>query len=67
MTELVFIVCLALSPHQCEERALSFTDVTPMACAIGAQGVLAQWRAGRPGWRVAHWKCGPAGARGMKA
>ena len=64
MTELVFIACLALSPHQCEERALTFADVSPMTCAMAAQGVLAQWAERRPGWRIARWKCGAAGRRG---
>jgi hypothetical protein len=67
MTELIFIACLALSPGQCEERVLTFTDVSPITCAMGAQGVLAQWSADRPGWRVAKWSCGYAGARALKA
>ena len=67
MTELIFIACLTLAPGQCEERVLTFTGVTPTACAMGAQGVLAQWCADRPGWRVARWSCGHAGSRSVKA
>lgn len=64
MTELIFIACLAMAPHQCEERVMTFQDVTPMTCAMGAQGVLANWREFRPGWRVARWRCAEAGHRG---
>jgi hypothetical protein len=67
MTELVFIACLAMSPTQCEERVLTFTNVTPMTCAMGAQGVLAQWSGDRPGWRIARWRCGVAGHRATNA
>jgi hypothetical protein len=67
MTELIFIACLALSPHQCEERVMTFTDVSPMACAMGAQAVLADWAGHRPGWRIARWKCGAAGGRSKHA
>lgn len=67
MTELIFIACLSLSPHQCEERVMTFTDVTPLACAVGAQAVLAEWADDRPGWRIARWKCGVAGERAKDA
>jgi hypothetical protein len=67
MTELIFVACLAMAPAQCEERVMTFQDVTPMTCAMGAQGVLAEWCVNRPGWRVARWSCGYAGARGAKA
>jgi hypothetical protein len=63
MIELIFIACLSTAPQQCEERTLTFADVSPMACAMGAQGVLAQWVARRPGWRIARWTCGHAGRR----
>lgn len=63
MIELVFTACLALSPGQCEERVMTFTEISPMACATGAQGVLAKWADERPGWRITRWKCGYAGAR----
>jgi predicted ATP-dependent Lon-type protease len=57
MIELVFTACLALSPQQCEVRTMTFTEVSPMACAMGAQGVLAKWAGERPGWRIAKWRC----------
>jgi hypothetical protein len=67
MTELVFIVCLALAPQQCEERVMTFTDVTPSACAMGAQAEMAKWIGDRPGWRVARWRCDVVAVGSRKA
>ncbi|MFN3613994.1 MAG: hypothetical protein ACK4WC_05480 [Rubrimonas sp.] len=66
MIELVFTACLALSPAHCEERAMTFIDVTPRACAMGAQGVLAKWAEDRPGWRIAKWRCDYADTRSAR-
>jgi hypothetical protein len=57
MIELIFVACLVSAPEQCENKALQFTDITPMACMMGAQPQLAQWANQHPKWRVASWKC----------
>ena len=57
MIELLFVACLSTAPDQCEERSMIFTDVTPMACMMGAQPELAKWAATHPAFRVAGWKC----------
>ncbi len=69
MIELVFVACLTVNTsgamqNVCEVRSMTFTDVSPMTCMIGAQGILAEWAGTRPGWRIGKWKCGPAGNRG---
>jgi len=56
-----------VSPQQCQERALTFSEVSPMTCPTGAQAVLARWTGARPGWRVTRWRCGYASARGRAA
>ena len=57
MIELVFIACLSASPVDCEERSLLYTDITPMACLMGAQPELARWAETHPRWRIASWRC----------
>ena len=57
MIELVFVACLLSAPERCEEKALLFADVTPMACMMGAQPQLAQWAETHPKWSIARWSC----------
>ena len=57
MIELLFVVCLSTDPTACEERSLLYTDVSPMACAMGAQPELAKWAEGHPKFRIAKWRC----------
>ena len=60
MIELLFVTCLATAPdtsNTCRQRSLLFTDVSPMACMMGAQPQLAKWVNEHPGQRVASWKC----------
>lgn len=57
MIELLFVACLSTAPDQCEERSMIFTDVTPMACMMGAQPQLAKWVSTHPAFHVAGWKC----------
>jgi hypothetical protein len=65
MIELVFVACLSAAPAQCEERHFSYDDVSLMGCMMGAQGVLAEWKASQPAWRIAKWSCQMAGRRGQ--
>ena len=60
MVELLFVTCMAMaqsSPESCQQRSLLFTDVTPMACMMGAQPELAKWVNEHPGQRITSWKC----------
>lgn len=57
MIELAFIACLAAEPSACEKKSLTFTDVSPMTCMIGAQPTLAEWATSHPKWRIARWTC----------
>lgn len=59
MIELVFVACLTAVPATCEERAMQFTDVTLITCALGAQPQLAEWIEQHPGWRIERWTCKP--------
>lgn len=63
MIELLFVVWLDASPTTCERRAMQFVDVSPMACAMGAQPLLAQWAEEHPGWQVRRWTCQPGNVR----
>ncbi|NVO23106.1 hypothetical protein HJ526_13735 [Donghicola sp. C2-DW-16] len=57
MIELLFTACLASTPGICEEKSLTFVDVTPMACMMGAQPELAKWQTEHPKFTVQGWKC----------
>ena len=57
MVELLFVACLSGAPENCLERSLVFTDVTPMACMMGAQPELAKWAASHPNHTIQSWKC----------
>lgn len=57
MIELFFVTCLSMSPTDCRDRSMLFTDITPMTCMMGAQPELAKWANEHPNWQVARWKC----------
>lgn len=58
MITLVFVTCMVASPIDCRKRELPiYEDISSMACMMGAQGELARWRDGHPGWRITEWKC----------
>lgn len=57
MIELLFTACLATAPDVCEQKSLTFVDVTPMACMMGAQPELAKWQVEHPKFSVQGWKC----------
>lgn len=62
MSELVLIVCLAMSPHQCERRVAPVA-LSPLACTLGAARGVALWAADNPGWIVARFGCREMGGR----
>ena len=57
MIELIFVTCLSLSPQDCETRSLLYTDISPMACLMGAQPELAKWVNSHPGYSIQSWRC----------
>ena len=57
MIELLFVACLSLSPTDCREQSLLYSEVTPMACMMGAQPELAKWVESHPKFQVKSWKC----------
>ena len=57
MIELFFVACLSSQPTACEERSLLYTEVTPMACMMGAQPELAKWATQHPRFTVTRWSC----------
>ena len=57
MIELIFVVCLSATPTNCEERSLLYTDISPMACLMGAQPELAKWTQSHPRWQIERWRC----------
>ncbi|WP_353476498.1 hypothetical protein PVT71_26650 (plasmid) [Salipiger sp. H15] len=67
MIELFFMACLSTAPDQCQPRSLLYTDVTPMACMMGAQPELARWVEEHPAYTVARWSCRPVGSGEQEA
>lgn len=57
MTELLFVVCLAAMPAQCQQRGLLYTDITQFQCLLGAQPELAKWVAAHPNQQIKSWSC----------
>ncbi len=58
MIALVFTVCLAAQPRECEERSIAYLEpLSPMACLMQAQPELARWAEAHPVWRVRRWSC----------
>lgn len=68
MISLIFVVCLAAQPQECEERSLVYLEAaSPTSCMMQAQPELARWAAEHPVWRIRRWSCSNAAARGLKA
>lgn len=68
MISLIFVVCLAAQPQQCEERSLTFIEsLSPGACVAQAQPELARWAAEHPIWRIQRWTCSNAASRAIRA
>lgn len=57
MIELLFVVCLASSPDDCQQQSLLYTDISPMACMTAAQPELAKWIEAHPNFRIRNWRC----------
>ncbi|ANT63467.1 MULTISPECIES: hypothetical protein [Roseobacteraceae] len=67
MIELLFVACLSTAPDTCSERSLVYTDVTPMACMMGAQPELARWVEEHPNFTVNRWRCRVVGEGDIEA
>lgn len=57
MIELIFTVCLTVTPEHCRDRSLLFTDITVETCTTQSQPVLARWISDHPDWRLRTWTC----------
>lgn len=61
MIELVFIACLKIDPHACEQKILSYVEegqaATQTSCFMRAQPELAAWAGQHPAFTIASWKC----------
>lgn len=57
MIELLFVVCMATAPDECRERSMTFSNITPMQCLMGAQPELAKWSASHPNLEIKSWRC----------
>jgi hypothetical protein len=68
MIELVFIVCLAITPTECEERRIAYLpEIGLMSCMMQAQQNLAQWQTTHPRLIVSRWTCEWSDTRAIKA
>ncbi|SDG86055.1 hypothetical protein [Alloyangia pacifica] len=67
MIELLFMACLSAAPDECQQRSLLYTDVTPMACMMGAQPELARWVEEHPAYTISNWKCRPVRSDELEA
>jgi hypothetical protein len=58
MIELVITACIVAQPATCrDQRVLIEAEATPMQCMMGAQPMIANWKAQHPEWFVQRWKC----------
>ncbi|MHA6346005.1 hypothetical protein [Roseivivax sp. CAU 1761] len=57
MIELLFVACLSTAPNECREQSMLYTDISPMACLMGAQPELAKWATQNPGYSIARYQC----------
>ena len=62
MIEIMFVVCLSAEPTTCDSKAMQFSDMSMMSCAMCAQPLLAQWVNEHPDWEIQRWTCQPAGS-----
>jgi hypothetical protein len=68
MIELVFIVCMSITPDICEERTLAYhPEVGLQACMTQAQPQLAKWQETHPGLTITRWTCVWSDAREIEA
>lgn len=57
MIEVLFVVCMAAAPAECDERRLVLGDVSPTACQFLAQPELARWMENHPELKIRRWQC----------
>jgi hypothetical protein len=65
LIELILTVCTLTQPESCEERRLSFVDISSVTqCMKQALPAIAEWAISHPGRRVAKWRCSYSGSEG---
>ena len=58
MILLIVTACALAAPQDCREVRLPFAmDISPAACAMQAQPILAQWAGEHPEVHVTRWRC----------
>ncbi|MFO7759509.1 MAG: hypothetical protein R6V26_13725 [Roseovarius sp.] len=57
MIEVLFVVCMAAAPDECDERRIVLGEVSPTACQYLAQPELARWMEDHPELNIRHWQC----------
>ena len=64
MIKIFAVICKIAAPSDCIEQTVTGSDfaaLTITGCLIGMPQ-LAKWMEGRPGYRLASWKCSIGGA-----
>ena len=63
MLELLFTVCVTVSPYYCKEEKMVFAEqgLSVYACGMGAQKRLAEWTNKHPHWTVHRYRCDRVG------
>ena len=59
MIKIIAVLCRLAAPENCHETLVTssdFADVSLQSCLMGAPQ-LAKWMEGRPGYRLAAWRC----------
>ena len=56
MITITMIVCLLSDPTACRPEQVPF-DGPLVACYLGGQFTVAEWKSTRPKWRVMRWRC----------
>jgi hypothetical protein len=61
MIELLALVCTGAMACKDVSYTYDATQLSIMACMMGAQAELAKWTNEHPGWQVTKWSCGVVG------
>jgi|AntRauTorckE5430_2_1112549.scaffolds.fasta_scaffold01997_10 hypothetical protein len=57
MIEVLFVVCMAAAPAECDEKRLVLGDIPSASCQRLAQPELARWMENHPELNIRRWQC----------
>lgn len=57
MFEVLFVVCMAAAPSECDEQRLILGDISPTFCQRLAPAELARWMENHPDLNIRRWRC----------